>query len=194
MYDFIPFYRIWLTLSLEQLTKQIILWMTGGLILQRVINFSVIVRRFATMRVMPLRDAEQDVTSTSVTLVNGQIEVNFTRPLETGNDNDFNLTDNQNCFYLLVASGEVADFDTYMIMQHDYRAASMDRYCFSSAPPSPPSGAGMITGNWNISCRILSYQLVFSRSVSMATPDDCSCSISALIVMYMSRLLQQSMF
>ena len=120
--------------------------MTGGLILQqRVINFSVMVCRFATIRAMPPRDAVQNVMSTSVTLINGQIEVNFTRPLETGDSSDFNLTDNQECFYLLVASGEVADFDAYRIMRHDFRAASMDRYCFSSAPP--PSGAGMITGN-----------------------------------------------
>ena len=91
---------------------------------------------------MPPIDPIQNLLTSSVRIVDGQIEVNFTRLLYTGDTaRDFNLTDN--CFYLLVASGRVANFNTSMIMRHTYTASSMNQFCFC------PSGAGMVASKCN---------------------------------------------
>ena len=160
---------------------------------------------------MPPLDTIQNVMETSARIVDGQIEVNFTRLLNTGDTvQDFNLADN--CFYLLVASGRVANFNTSMIMQHTFRASSSDQFCFcpplssppSSSPPipmptstptptptpTPTGGAGMVASKCNdINSGFFIHNICF-RSVSMAASDDRSYPIPAVIVTHMSRHLQ----
>ena len=154
---------------------------------------------------MPPLDTIQNVMETSARIVDGQIEVNFTRLLNTGDTvQDFNLADN--CFYLLVASGRVANFNTSMIMQHTFRASSSDRVLFlptiiittmiittniqcqhQRQHTTPTGGAGMVASKCNdINSGFFIHNICF-RSISMAASDDRSSPIPAVIVTHLSQ-------
>ena len=92
--------------------------------------------RFALERAMPPIDASQDISNTAVSVSNGDVTMQFTRPRNSGDSNDISL---DQCRFLLFAFSGPFDISTNTIMYHGpiNRMPSDERFCFPSAEFCP---------------------------------------------------------
>ena len=92
--------------------------------------------RYTGSRVAPTADTSQDITATSVALVNGVTTVTFRREQVTGDPNDVSL---EPCLYFLYAWGGAFNVGTQEIMYHGptSREASSTVICLPSASVCP---------------------------------------------------------
>lgn len=77
---------------------------------------------------MPMEDATQDVSNVSGGIQDNWTWITFSRPLNTGDNSDFNFV-GMSCAYLLYAWGDYNTADE-SIRQHAVRGYSAKQYCF----------------------------------------------------------------
>lgn len=79
-------------------------------------------------KTVPMVDAAQDVSNVSGGIQDNWTWITFSRPLDTGDNSDFNFV-GMSCAYLLYAWGEYSNADD-TITQHVVRGFSDIQYCF----------------------------------------------------------------